>query len=191
MVKALNRNIENVDYRFWGGQWYPPKEAETYWLCSQSVLFLCLLIPLFTLNCSGFGDQEKLTHPTYNVNIQTFPISTNDEIKIAPFGISLELHCGNNVQGISGRGYPIEKSFLWSPTDCGKAYLSIYVGERILKKTYASFPEFLRAFSDRHKLYANEFSPDELKFLKHNLIEYFEIHFGFSGDAKTVMRFRK
>lgn len=137
--------------------------------------------------------DSKIAKQAYNIDITPYPTSANHEARIRPHSIRLELHCGENTQTLVTLNYPVKKSFIWSPNDCGDVYLYISIDDLVLKKSFLGkygFPEFLRAFSDGHRIYRpNEFSPDEAKNLKKWNIEFLNVHFKFGGDTQSIMQF--
>jgi type VI secretion system protein ImpL len=129
------------------------------------------------------------TIENYRVTIKGLPTGANPGARRLPRLTSLELQCGNEVQSLLNRNYPIEKSFNWSSENCGDVVFKIEVGSVVLSKRYTgylAFPKFLKDFREgRRKFHVDEF-PEEKASLKRMGIKYIAVTYQLRGHEPVI-----
>ena len=172
-------------------------------LTSKQGCWIIAVLWIFIWNLSACGvvvrgnDSQEAPHKAvnqnYKVKVGLYPIATNPGAQLHPHAFILELHCEQHRQRLQNMGYPTSKTFTWSPGQCGDVFLFVHIGDFILKKAYQGangFPDFLREFSDGHRIYKPvSFDPDKSKELNKLGVEFLKIRFRLEGDVGKVLRF--
>lgn len=125
---------------------------------------------------------------SYGVTIKGLPTGANPGARL-PELTSLELQCGNEVQSLLNRNYPIAKSFNWSSENCGDVVFKIKVGRVVLARRYTgylAFPKFLNDFrKGRRRFYVDEF-PEQKPTLKRMGIKYITVTYQLRGHEPVI-----
>ncbi|MFP4453327.1 MAG: type VI secretion protein IcmF/TssM N-terminal domain-containing protein [Desulfobacterales bacterium] len=125
----------------------------------------------------------------YEVGLEALPTDTNPGAKIIPHSTRLELQCAKGDQILENYNYPVSKTFVWSPKNCGDVILEISVGDLTLREKYSGsipFARFLKHFSKgRHIFEAGHFR-DEAPALKRMGIKYIKVRYNVSGAGPVI-----
>ncbi len=139
------------------------------------------------LTRGAFSVRSEKT--SYKVKIKGLPTDTNPGAKLIPHVTKLELSCAEGGQLLENYNYPVNRTFEWSPTDCGDVILTISIGHLVLEKKYTGFrpfAKFLKAFSKgRHTFYRKEF-PEKIAALKRMGIKYIKVKYNISGGRPVI-----
>ncbi len=179
-----------------------------FWLIAFSLCFISLILfntidspanPTKTQKLAkapekdGDNAEKPAVPETYQVEIRTLGVDTNPGAQIRPHCLGLKLHCGQNIQRIELRGFPVKKTFTWSPGKCEDVIIYLGIGKMTLKKVYSGpsgFAKFLSAFSTSRRLFRiDEFDEFDSKALKRLGIEFITIRYGFSGDIQQIIQY--
>lgn len=98
----------------------------------------------------------------------------------------LELQCAEDTQVLEHWNFPMSKTFIWSPSECGDVSLKIYIGDIEVEKKYTGYMAFARFVSDfsrgRKKFYINSFSRKNRKALKSLGVKYIRVSYKITGS---------
>ena len=100
------------------------------------------------------------------VLLHTQPTLVNADAKEWPESTSLSLRCQNQNNEVVNRNYPKNGTFLYTADQCGKAELSINFPSFTLKRTFASFADFVQDFQYGEREYQSTDFPEAVEQLK-------------------------
>jgi type VI secretion system protein ImpL len=126
---------------------------------------------------------------SYRVKIRTYPTDTNRDAKIRPHATLLELQCGDRITRLENLNYPVTKTFVWSPADCGDVVFQIFVSNLVLTKTYTgytAFAQFLEDFKTGQRSFDPSAFPDEEAALRRMGISYIRAKYQFQGQRPVL-----
>lgn len=139
------------------------------------------------------GNQVQVAaltrQPHYNVGIKALPTDSNPEARLMPQATHLELQCGGSSQSLANLNYPAEKTFNWSPDNCGDVHFRIEVGDMVLTRAYMgpqAFPEFLRDFAGGQRTFSPRDFPGESSTLEKMGIRYIRVNYQFIGSGQVI-----
>ena len=149
-------------------------------------------IPFDPAFLSFLGKGIKSIKPvksSYAVTIKGLPTDANSKARIRPHATRLELQCADKTQSLINRNYPIQKTFIWSPQNCGEVIFQIEIGNLVLARKYMGhlrFAQFLQDFSTgTHTFYPSDF-PDKAGALKRLGIEYINVKYELTGHRSAI-----
>ncbi len=125
----------------------------------------------------------------FSVTIRGLPTDANVEAQIRPHATNLEVRCAAETLGMMNLNYPVQKTFNWSPSECGDVNFSIEVGNLVLSSKYTgedAFPRFLREFSKGTRtFYAKDF-PENQSALERLGVQYIRVNYQFSNHEPVL-----
>ncbi len=125
----------------------------------------------------------------FPVTIKGLPTDANPEAQIRPHATSLEVRCAGGTLGMMNFNYPIQKTFDWSPSECGDVNFNIEVGNLVLPRKYTgedAFPRFLQDFyKGTRTFYAKDF-PDRQSDLERLGIQYIKVNYQFRNHEPVL-----
>lgn len=132
---------------------------------------------------------RAVAKPQYTVQISGLPTDTNKEAQLKPHATRLELQCADGTQVLTNLNYPVTKTFVWKPDQCGDVVFQIEIGEHVLTKTYTgsrAFAKFLQDFRNgQHTFHPNDF-PEKRAVLKGLGIRYIRVRYRFRGSRPIL-----
>lgn len=139
------------------------------------------------------GNQVQVAALTrqsnYNVGIKGLPTDANPDARLMPQATRLELQCGGSSQSLVNLNYPVDKTFNWSPDNCGDVQFQIEVGDLVLTRRYMgpqAFPEFLRDFASGQRIFSPKDFPGESSALGKLGIKYIKVNYQFIGSGQVI-----
>lgn len=100
--------------------------------------------------------------PEYLVQMETLPITVNDDAALDPYGNILTLQCTDGQVDLKNFNYPQKAVFRWTPDKCTDATVQIRFSDMTLTKVYKGrmgFANFLAEFKDgSHTFIADDFA---------------------------------
>lgn len=130
------------------------------------------------------------TRSSYRVKVRAYPTGTNRNAKLQPHATVLEMQCADESTRLENLNYPVAKTFVWSPGNCGDVLFHISVGNLVLTKTYTghhAFPKFLNDFKTGQRTFKRSEFPSEEAALRRMGISYIKAKYQFQGQ-KAVLR---
>jgi type VI secretion system protein ImpL len=100
------------------------------------------------------------------------------------------VNCSSGNEILENYNYPVRKTFVWSPQDCGDVSLEIHVGDLVLKKTYSGYNglvKFLKDFRTGRKTFSRSDFPAQRGKLVGYGISKLTVMYEFGGQ-NTVLR---
>jgi len=125
----------------------------------------------------------------YKVKFVGRPTSANANARIKPSATLLELECGDESQRLINRHYPIKKTFIWSPKNCGDVLFQIDVGKLKLTKNYSgnlAFAKFLKDFAKGAREFKPEDFPDKSAALKRLNVKFIKVEYKLSRHWPVI-----
>ncbi len=125
----------------------------------------------------------------YLVKVRGLPTDVNRDALIKPHATRLEVQCVDKTSQLINLQYPIQKTFAWSPRNCGDVVFKIEIGSHVLTRRYRgdkAFPAFLQDFFSGRTFKPQDFPEfsDQLQALQ---IEYIRVNYQFSGDVEEAI----
>ena len=130
---------------------YRPKE-----LLNASIAFSPEFLKMLE---GGRRSQQQLTASqsgAISVRLDAKPTDVNPEAEMKVHRMAVKLICGSEVQVLENFNYPVFKTFVWKPDNCGELICEFDAGDASVEKRYTgylAFAEFLRDIASGEKRY--------------------------------------
>jgi type VI secretion system protein ImpL len=129
------------------------------------------------------------TQSSYRITVRAYPTDANPGATVQPHATVLDLQCADGNVHLENLNYPVSKTFVWSPQNCGDVLFQISVGSLRLTKQYSghyAFAKFLNDFkTGRHTFHRREF-PNEQAALRRMGIKYIRAKYRFQGHKPAL-----
>jgi type VI secretion system protein ImpL len=129
------------------------------------------------------------TRSSYAVKIRAYPTDTNQGAQLQPHATVLELQCADNTTRLENLNYPVAKTFVWSPQECGDVTFKIMVGNLVLTTSYTgynAFAKFLNEFKTGQRVFKRSEFPSEEAALRRIGIQYIKAKYQFQGHEAAL-----
>ncbi|RJQ70895.1 MAG: type VI secretion system protein ImpL [Desulfobacteraceae bacterium] len=153
---------------------------------------LGLAVPMNTDFMAYLSQSAQAARPTkssYSVQIRAYPTDANRDAQLQPHSTVLELQCANGSTRLENLNYPVSKTFVWSPGNCGDVTFQIAVGNLLLTRRYTgqhAFAKFLHDFkTGQYTFSRNDFPSDEAA-LNRMGIKYIKAKYQFQGQNEVL-----
>ena len=103
---------------------------------------------------------------TYYVLLRSQPTLVNTDAKVRPDSTEVTLQCQGRESRLVNRNYPRDEKFQYDENLCGQTMLEMRFPSFTLRKTYASFTEFLQDFAYGERVFTPEDFPDDAADMK-------------------------
>ena len=129
------------------------------------------------------------TRSSYRIKVRAYPTDTNRNAKLQPHSTVLEMQCADKSTRLENLNYPVAKTFVWSPGNCGDVLFNISVGNLVLTKAYTghhAFPKFLNDFKTGQRIFKRSEFPSEEAALRRMGITYIKAKYQFQGQKAVL-----
>ena len=147
-------------------------------------------VPLSMKKESDVPPEPELKS-NYRVMIEASPTSVNQEAKMVPHAVSLELTCGADVERLVNLQYPVRRKFDWKPEQCQGLSLKIEIGSLVLEKKYEdkySFARFVNDYRQGQVTYNSLDFPGKEKQLKRLNVRTVTVKFKITEGALPLVK---
>ncbi len=129
------------------------------------------------------------TKSSYRVKVRAYPTDTNRNAKLQPHSTVLEMQCADDSTRLENLNYPVAKTFVWSPGNCGDVLFRISIGNLVLTKTYTghhAFAKFLHDFKTGQRTFKRSEFPSEEAALRRMGVSYIKAKYQFQGQKAVL-----
>jgi len=127
--------------------------------------------------------------PEYKLDIETVPITVNEEASLKPLGVILTVQCADKDRLLSNYNYKDKETFNWSPEKCGDTSLRILFPNLSLTKLYKGqmgFPKFLSDFKTGVRVFSVDEFPDAKDSLRKMGVKWIKIRYRIEHELPVI-----
>ncbi len=156
----------------------------------SSIPFTPVFLEFLNAGAEGVVNYQ----PEYLVQMETLPITANDDAALDPYANILTLQCTDGQVQLKNFNYPQKATFRWTPDKCADATMQIQFPDITLTKVYKGrmgFAGLLADFKDgSHTFIADDF-PEVKSRLSRLGISSIKVSYKISGSKPVIQLLKK